>query len=82
MSRLTKVCDKRGKVAITVDHGVIAHRIDFVLTFLVDKITMPVPKIAGSITAVTDAVQARRVACIGTTNRCNNFALWPVELKP
>ena len=82
MSRLTRVCDKRGKVAITVDHGVIAHRLDFVLTFLVDKITMPVPKIAGSITAVTDAVQARCVACTGTTYCCDNSALRPVKLKP
>ena len=82
MSRLTKVCDERGEAAVTIDLGMIAHRIDFVLIFLFRRIMMSVPKIAGSITAVTDAVQARRVACIGTTNRCNNFALWPVELKP
>ena len=35
VSRLTKVCDERGEAAVTVDLGVIAHRIDFVLTFLV-----------------------------------------------
>ena len=35
VSWLTNVCDERDKAAVTVDLGVIAHRIDFVLTFLV-----------------------------------------------
>ena len=35
VSWLTKICDERGKEAVSVDLGVIAHRIDFVLTFLV-----------------------------------------------
>ena len=35
VSRLTKVCDERAEAAITIDLGMIAHRIDFVLTFLV-----------------------------------------------
>ena len=35
VSWLTEVCDERGEAAVTVDLGVIAHRIDFVLTFLV-----------------------------------------------
>ena len=35
VSRLTKVCDGRGEEAVTVNLGVIACRINFVLTFLV-----------------------------------------------
>ena len=35
VNRLTKVCDKQGEAAVTVDLGVIAYRINFVLTFLV-----------------------------------------------
>ena len=35
VSWLKKVCDERGEAAVTVDLAVIAHCIDFVLTFLV-----------------------------------------------